>query len=70
LKGVRQYEHNIPDIITAAGMDWKGNRMSEDNALLLKKLTLKAWTNHFFSKGMISFEKQQKMIEAIERLRS
>ena len=50
-------------------MDWKGIRMSEDNALLLKKLTLKAWTNLFFSIGMISFEKQQMMIEAIDRLR-
>ena len=67
---MRQYEHNLPDIITAAGMDWKGNRMSEGNALLLKKLTLTAWTNHFFSKGMISFEKRQKMIAMIEALKS
>lgn len=67
---MRQYEHNLPDIITAAGMDWKGNRMSEDNALLLKKLTLAAWANHFFSKGMISLQERQKMIEEIEKLRS
>lgn len=44
--------------------------MSEDNALLLKKLTLTAWTNHFFSKGKISLEKRQKMIAMIEALKS
>lgn len=44
--------------------------MSESNALLLKKLTLTAWTNHFFSKGTISLQERQKMIEEIEKLRS
>lgn len=44
--------------------------MNPETALLLKKLTLKAWTNHFFSKGTISLQERQKMIEEIEKLRS
>lgn len=44
--------------------------MNPETALLLKKLTLKAWTNHFFSQGKISLEKRQKMIAMIEALKS
>lgn len=44
--------------------------MSSETAILLKKLTLTAWTNHFFSKGMISLQERQKMIEEIEKLRN
>lgn len=43
--------------------------MSESQALELKKLTLIAWTNHFFSKGIISMEKRQKMLSEIRKLK-
>lgn len=43
--------------------------MDKENALLLKKLTLKSWANTMYSQGKISLEKHRLMIKEIEALK-